>query len=155
MFSNFCGNFVCLSPEACPTKTRQGVNHTTCRNGISGEVHGNLEADLAVSTPACSSCSFTAGHCLADMKFISVSSSGPRCPYLAHPGLWQDNTPSDMCRRERVVGFLWSSVRRMQLAFHLLAHKPVEVSNGVTSHHIQRWCGWFTDLNFLARFSCM
>ena len=30
----------------------------TCRKGISGEVHGNLEADLAVLTPACGSCSF-------------------------------------------------------------------------------------------------
>ena len=31
------------------------------------------------------------------MKFISVSSSGPRCPYLAHPG----QHSSDVCRRER------------------------------------------------------
>ena len=30
----------------------------TCRKGISGEVHGNLEADLAVLTPVFSSCSF-------------------------------------------------------------------------------------------------
>ena len=51
----------------------------TCRKGISGEGHGNLEADLAVLTPACGSCSFYR-HCPADMKFISVSSSGPRCP---------------------------------------------------------------------------
>ena len=43
-------------------------------------------------------------------------------------------------------------MRRLQLAFHLFTHKPVEVPSGVTSHHIRRWCGWFTDLIFLARF---
>ena len=35
---------------------RESHEHTG--KGISGEVHGNLEADLAVLTPACSSSSF-------------------------------------------------------------------------------------------------
>ena len=33
-------------------------SHEDTGKGISGEVHGNLEADLAVLTPAFSSCSF-------------------------------------------------------------------------------------------------
>ena len=45
----FLRQFLQLSPK--PVRRRR-----TCRKGISGEVHGNLEADLAVLTPACGSC---------------------------------------------------------------------------------------------------
>jgi len=94
MFSNFCDKCNFLR-KPCPT------TKANMRKGISGEGHGNLEADLAVLTPAFGSCSCYR-YCPSCMIFISVSSSGPRCP----PRALRTNS-SDVCRRERVVGFMW------------------------------------------------